>query len=373
MMRIRTGAVLLLAVLLAGCASLPRGAALKREVLVQPEKAAQEYALYPVTRALLPEIASWPRTGGDGGSWGWIQRSRGPATQVIAPGDKIDLTVWDSEENSLLTSAGQKVVQLNGAIVSPAGTIFVPYLDDIRVSGMTPDAARRELQRQMEAIIPSAQVQIALAAGRRNSVDLVGGVANPGSYPLPDRDFTVLGLISQGGGVPATLRNPVIRLVRDGRSYATSISNLYENPDLDTTLRGGDQVIVTEDKRYFLALGASGKEDTIYFTQDHITALDAVTLIGGISNSRADPEGILILREYPREAVRADSRGPSHTRVIFVLDLTAADGLFSAGRFQIMPGDLVLATESPLTAVQTVFGLVGSVFGLANTASNATN
>ena len=35
-----------------------------------------------------------------------------------------------------------------------------------------------------------------------------------------------------------------------------------------------------------------------------------------------------------------------------------------------LPGDLVLATESPVSSVQTVFSLFGSVFGLVNAATN---
>jgi polysaccharide export outer membrane protein len=44
--------------------------------------------------------------------------------------------------------------------------------------------------------------------------------------------------------------------------------------------------------------------------------------------------------------------------VVFALDLTSADGLFSAGEFNIQPGDLVYATESPVTTVQTVFSIL---------------
>jgi polysaccharide export outer membrane protein len=48
------------------------------------------------------------------------------------------------------------------------------------------------------------------------------------------------------------------------------------------------------------------------------------------------------------------------------LDLTTADGLFSARNFQLADGDLVYVTESPVTTAQTVLGLLGSVVGLSN-------
>ena len=98
-----------------------------------------------------------------------------------------------------------------------------------------------------------------------------------------------------------------------------------------------------------------------------MTALDALSIIGGVSDTRADPQGILILREYNQSAVRADvSAGPPQTRVVFTLDLTNADGLFSAAKFNLQSGDLVYATESPVTGAQTIFSIFGSALTIAN-------
>jgi polysaccharide export outer membrane protein len=70
------------------------------------------------------------------------------------------------------------------------------------------------------------------------------------------------------------------------------------------------------------------------------------------------------LREYPASALDAGQRGPRQQRVVFTIDLTTSDGLFSARNFYINSGDLVLATESALSSVNVVFGIVGSAFGL---------
>ena len=68
--------------------------------------------------------------------------------------------------------------------------------------------------------------------------------------------------------------------------------------------------------------------------------------------------------------LRHDGHGPSRTEAVFVIDLTSADGLFSARRFAVEPQDVVLVTESPVTKTQTIFGLIGRVLGLANAAQN---
>lgn len=358
------------AVLLSGCATLPRGAAISGEVLRARNDGTTDFAVYPVTTEVLPLVADWPQDG-ERPDGAWLPRQRGPASSVLRPGDRVDVAIWDTGENSLLTAPGQKVATMPNMEVSPAGEIFIPYVGDVYVANLGATAARAEIQDRIETVLPSAQVQLTLnRAGRGNSVDLVGGVARPGTVPLPDRDFTVLSLIGQGGGPERALRNPQVRLVRDGRDYAVSLDRLYAEPGLDTTLRGGDQVILLEDDRYFLSLGAAGREQIVHFDKDTVSALDAMSMIGGLNDARGNPKGILILREYPQGAVRESAEGPDHARVIFTLDLTTADGLFAARNFLIRPGDLVLATESPVTSTETILGLFGRGFGVVRQAGS---
>ncbi|MCE8005555.1 polysaccharide biosynthesis/export family protein [Aestuariivita sp.] len=353
---------------LVACNNLPRGAAVDNEILREADDADADFAVYPVTRAFLPSLSDWPVVGEQ--ELSWMQYSQGASSKLIRPGDMLSLRIWDSGENSLLTSLEQRSVDMSEIRVSSSGSIFVPYVGKVVVSGRTSDNARAQIQSELEAIVPSAQVQLSVAAGRSNSVDLVGGVNTPGSYPMPDRNFTVLGLIAAGGGVSQQLANPQIRLVRSGQMFGTSIDRLFANPGLDSRLVGGDKVIVEEDRRYFLSIGATGTEALHPFTKDTISAMDALSITGGINDGRGDPQGILILREYPASAVLPGQRGPRMQRVVFTVDLTNSDGLFSARKFQIRPGDLVLATESPITNARTILGLVGSAFGVVSAVSN---
>ncbi|MEM8849550.1 MAG: polysaccharide biosynthesis/export family protein [Pseudomonadota bacterium] len=355
---------------LAAC-SLPRGGGIQREILRATDDATEDFALYRVTSALLPAVSQWPLPNEKGLQW--ITTSQGSRSQIIAAGDTVSLQIWDSNENSLLLGAGQRQVALPGMRVESDGTIFVPYIGDVRISGMSPSAARREIQAALEPIADTAQVQLSLDAGRWNSVDLVGGVTAPGSYPLPDRDYTVLSLISAGGGVSPALENPQIRLVRGSEIYGTSINRLFEEPRLDTLLRPGDQIIVEEDDRYFLSIGAAGAEAQYAFPQDVVSAMDAVSITGGVLDSRGNPQGILILREYPRAALAAGARGPREQRVVFALDLTSADGVFSARNFPIASRDVIYVTESPLNSLQTILNLASSGFGLILLADSISN
>ncbi len=347
--------------------SLPRGAARRSEVLAGAEGDVPEFTIEKVDREFLVQMRDWPAPA-ERGHHGWIGRSNGPMAPQIAVGDRLDLRIWDSETTSLITSPEQKVAEMPGLLVTPSGTIFVPYVGEIEVANRTADVARREIESRMTSIVPSAQVQLSLASGRRNSVDVVSGVAAPGRYPLEDLNTSVLNLISEAGGVPPGLRNPRVRLTRGGRTYMTPLSRLRSDPRQDTMLRGGDLLALEEDERHFIALGAAGREEVIDFDSEEVSALKAISMMGGVTDARADPEGVLILRRYPESELGAG--GPRSERVVFTIDLTNADGLFSAGEFQIRNGDVVLATESPASGFQTILGLLGGTIGVTRQTRN---
>ena len=358
-------------VLVAACSIVPRGAGFQSEVLAASnageltgEDLIYDFAVFEISRDILPTLAHWPQNGSRNHQW--INRQVQPASSIIAPGDVLDVAIWDAEENSLLTSAGQRVARLQAIAVNSDGRIFIPFVGNMKVSGMSPQTARAQIETQLIATIPSAQVQISVVPGRANTANLVGGVSAPGVYPLPDRDYTLLSLLAQGGGVRSNIKSAQVQLMRGPDVYGISLERLYADPKLDTTLIGGDLVVVEEDDRYFLSLGATGSEALHNFPKDRVTALDALAIVGGVSDARGDPQGILILREYAMSAVRPDlSSGPPQTRVVFTMDLTTADGLFSAAKFDVQSGDLVYATENPVNAAQTVLSIFGSVLGIA--------
>ena len=358
---VRLATSVAICVSLSACA-LPRTAALQSEVLDKSTGTAPELATYVVSRDFLPRVAGWPMTG-DTPSNNWLKASGGASGQLIAPGDTVDLVVWESGENGLLAGPGQRGTPLKTSVVSPQGNLFVPYLGPVKISGMSPEHAREVIQGKLEPLVPSPQVQLNATPGRQNSVDLVSGVNQPGNFPMVDRSLTVLGLLSLGGGAQSSIENPQLRLHRGGKVYRTSLQRVIDTPSFDTTLRAGDKLIVEADKRQFIALGATGTQTLIPFPKESVSALEAVSLAGGLAGERADPGGVLVMREYAQSQVvggdAAGVQGPGHERVVFTIDLTSADGLFSAGKFMVQPQDLVLATESPITDARSILSLLG--------------
>lgn len=359
------------AMTLAAC-SLPRGAAVQSEILKEKDAAEPTFQVIEVTRANVPGLYHWSPTGWDG-YYKWPSASSGSSSSIIRTGDRIDITIWDSQDNSLLTNPGQRFTEIKAVEVDSNGSIFLPYVNKVGIRGLTASGARSKIQQRLEPILPSAQVQLSLQQGRDHSIDVVGGVGAPGAYPMPSRNYKILNVLADAGGIRDDLRNPRVRLIRGDTTYEISADLLLEDGSKNALLHPRDSIIIEADDRSFTALGASGIENLIYFPKDLVTALEAVSLMGGLSDARADPKGVLVLREYPMGVLKTDGTGPRMPQVVFTLDLTSADGLFAARNFYIQPGDTVLATESPVTSAQTIFGLIGAVIGVGTQANALAN
>ena len=358
---------LLAALLALSACSLPRGAPVKSEILTldEADDAAQNIAVEEVSRANVKRFNSWKSIGWHG-HFHWPETSRGPAYNLIKAGDAIDLTLWDSSDNSLLTTELERSTRIGNLEVSPAGTIYVPYAEHVTVAGLSESQARELIQTKVSAVAPSVQVQLSVREGVNNTVYLVSGVAKPGPVALPNRNHTILSVLSQGGGISASVKSPVVKLIRNGRTYTIPATVLFSDARRNITVRGGDQIIVEQDKRHFTGVGSVQREQIIYFEREDITAMEALTMMGGLTADRANPQGVLVLREFDNKHVRSDGKGPSNEYVIFVVNLSTADGLFGASKLLIQPGDVVVATESALKPAQAIIALITSGVVIAN-------
>lgn len=349
------------AVLLSAC-SVARSAPSRRELLASGTEDV-DFALELVARDRLPLYHAWGGSNGRSRT-AWPNGGATPGDQRLAPGDQLSLRIWDAEQSSLITAPNAQFADVTNVVVSASGHVSLPYIDDVRVGGLTLAAARLSLQDSLTGIIPSAQVQIAVEQGRRNSVALLGGVQTPGTYPLTERNLPLTSLIASAGGVRPTLPNPQVQITRGSHVYRRSLEFVLASPSNDPALQGGDRVMIEADPRRFLALGATGRQEVITFDAEEVTALRALSLMGGLADNRADPRGILVLRRYSEDSV-ARPDGPPNTRVVFSFDLTNADSVFSADEFHLQDGDVVLATQAPAVTTQRALGLFGSVLGIA--------
>lgn len=347
---------------------MPRGAPTKNEVIKGADDEDAGFMLEIVTRDRLPLYPKWGEPGALNGT-PWPRGGAVPTDQRIAPGDRLSLRIWDAEETSLLSGTSAPFADVANVVVASSGHVAVPYVNRVHIGGLTLEGARERLQEALISISPSAQVQVEVTEGRRNSVEMVGGVGTPGTYPLSERNLPLTSMIAAAGGASTALANPQVQITRGGNVYRRPLETVLAHPANDPPLQGGDRILVTSDPRKFKALGAAGREEVIGFDTEKVSALRAISMMGGMADTRADPRGILVLRTYPQSS-GAQSGRSGHNRVVFSFDLTSADGMFNADEFALYDGDIVMATQAVATSTQRVLNLMGGFLGFGRTVSN---
>jgi polysaccharide biosynthesis/export protein len=350
---------------LSGCA-VARGAPSRKEMIAASNSPDANFVLELVTQERLPLYRQWGPSNGERVTQ-WLSGDAVVQDQRLAAGDVLALRIWDSEPSSLITPDDARFSDIANITITASGHASLPYVGEVHVDGLTADRARVRLLERLRQIIPSAELQMEVRQGRKNSVDIIGGVANPGSYPLGDRNLALTTLIAAAGGVESGLKNPQVQINRSGQLYRRSLKFILSNARHDPVLYGGDRVLIESDPRRFIGLGASGREDIISFDADIVSALRAIALMGGMADSRADPKGILVLRRYPEESRYRSSPLP-HNRIVFSFDLTHASGVFAADEFELHNDDVVMVTQAPATSMQRTLTLLGSTLGFARAA-----
>ncbi len=294
-------------------------------------------------------------------------------SDTIRPGDVLGLTIWENVDDGLLAGEAANSTILEEVQVDSAGYIFVPYAGRVRASGNTPDQLREVITSRLEEQTPDPQVQVRRVAGDGSTVSLVGSIGAQGVYPIERPTRTLSAMLAQAGGVtiePDIAQITVIRGSQQGRIW---FQDLFDHPGLDIALRGGDRILVEEDRRAFTALGATSTQSRVPFESQDLSALEAIAQVGGLISTSSDPTGVFVFRNEPAEIAgqvlgRTDLEGAQ--RMVYVLNLTEPNGLFVARDFVIRDDDTVYVTEAPYAQWSKAISLIsGGLTPLANVAT----
>ncbi len=296
-------------------------------------------------------------------------------SDVISPGDVLGLTIWENVEDGLLVAPGQNATILDEVQVDGNGYIFVPYAGRIKAAGKTPDQVRRIITNALSDQTPDPQVQVRRLAGDGATVSLVGAVAGQGVYPIERPTRTLSAMVARAGGITILPEVAQVVIIRRNMRNQVWFKDIYDYPELDIALRGGDRILVEQDTRAYVALGATGAQTRVPFDSPKLSAIEAIAQVGGLNANVADPTGVFVFRNEPEDIARnvvgrSDIVGSQ--RFAYVLDLTRPNGMFMARDFAIRDGDTVYVTEAPIvTWNKTIAAITGSLSSV-NTLSNLT-
>ena len=136
-----------------------------------------------------------------------------PVNYVLGPGDEVIIDIWGTNQATIRQT------------ISPDGTINIPDIGMINLNGMTIKEADSYMKRKLGQIYSvdgddaKSEIKLTLGNIRTIQVNMMGEIANPGTYYLSSLS-NIYHALHRAGGVSrlGTLRD--IQLIRKGKVIA---------------------------------------------------------------------------------------------------------------------------------------------------------
>lgn len=163
----------------------------------------------------------------------------------VSAGDVVNINVYPADEFS------------KEVTVQPDGTVEIPLLGSIKVSGMSVSELEKMLTARFSKYVSSPTVTVSVRKFSAYKVAVIGQVQKPGYYDYYE-GMKVLDLIAQAGGMadyPRTKNVRVFRKVKDEKgeikesSFELNMASLLDGGiDKNITLAQGDIVYIPRKK-----------------------------------------------------------------------------------------------------------------------------
>jgi polysaccharide biosynthesis/export protein len=344
----------------------PSGSAM-RAAASQP---APQFAMVEITDPILAEMARWPAHS----LYERFGDYHGPSVQRIGVGDLIQVTIWEAAAGGLFSSpsvlpdsTGSRSAVIPPQVVQNDGSISVPYAGRIDVANRTPPEVEAEIVQRLQGKAIQPQALVTVAANVANTATVTGEVVRGARVPLSTRGDRIMDVIADAGGVKSPVHDVFINLERGGRSERIAMERLVQDPHENIYVRSGDLITVVDDPQTFTAIGATGANAVVPFDAVGITLDEAIARVGGLIDVQADPRNVFVLRYEPVDHMRdipgvaPNLLGSDFVPVAYHIDMRQPSALFAARLFPIRNKDIIYVSDSPVTDLQKIATLLGSV------------
>ncbi len=382
---IRPMVAALLCAALAACESLPRdappAAAMKADAAASVETpSAFRYAFVKLGAAQADQLNRL--SGPAAAVCAFPLTSATPESLRLRPGDMVAATIFEARPDAAaqgLFVDGSDLGRPNPGATLPTqqidaqGLINVPFAGPVRIAGLTPRAAGATIAARLEKRAYDPQVVVAIVDRRADQISVMGDVNAPTHFALDPGGVTLLEAVARAGGMKSQAFETEVVLRRAGQTYAAPLDDLLRRAR-DVRLGPGDVVFLVRKPRFVSVFGATTDvvntpvSHRVLFEADTMTLSEALAKVNGLSDTRADPHQVFLLRPLPHRALNAFGVDPTPfgeglVPTVFGLDLGTAEGLFVASRLALQPQDVVVAADSGWTDVTKLFGTLNAVEG----------
>jgi len=261
---------------------------------------------------------------------------------TVNRGDILSITVWDHPELTIPAGSDRSPSEA-GNWVHSDGTIFYPYVGEIKVAGLKVTEIRDILRIELAKYIASPQVDVTVASFRSKRVYMTGELKQPGTQPITNVPLTLLEAVSNAGGLSDAADWTNVTLTRNGDTKRYSLRDLYRQGDTreNILLRPNDIIhVARNDAAKIFVLGEVTKPTSLNIGRSDITLAEALADAGGFAQATADASGIFVLRQA--------AEGSDKIADVYQLHARNATALVLADQFTLQARDIVYVTAAPI-------------------------
>jgi polysaccharide export outer membrane protein len=298
----------------------------------------------------------------------------------IGSGDILAVRIWEADPGGLFGSTGLvNRGEIPNVVVDSRGIIQIPYAGAIRARGRTPAEVADAITRRLQSKTVEPQVHVAIAQNVANVATITGEVGQPGIYPLSLRGDTLLDVIAAMGGSRAPAYETMVRFTRSGKTAVTYLDQVVETRSSNLYIQPGDKLHLERRPKSYSAFGAVTKKGKHDFGSSRLTVLEAVGEASGLSDNRADPTGVFVMRFEDRERAYdlAGTAVPDDALpvvpVIYRFDLQDPNQYFFAQSINMRDKDVIYVANAPAVEVDKFLSIVGKGVGTAAASSSLAN
>lgn len=293
----------------------------------------------------------------------------------VGAGDVVEVSIWEAPPATLFGStvldprtgaATTRVTAFPEQMVSYEGAINIPFAGMVPAAGKSPQQIEAEIARRLQGKANQPQVLVRVTRNATSNVTVVGEVAQSVRMPLTAKGERLLDAVAAAGGVRQPVGKMTVQVTRGEVVQAMALDTVIQDPKQNIVLQPGDVVTALFQPLSFTAMGATGKNEEVFFEAQGITLAQALARSGGLQDNRADARGVFIFRYEEPLVLGVAGENPPLTPdgkvpVIYRVDLKDPRSFFVAQGFPIRNKDVMYVSNAPAAELQKFLNILTSV------------